>query len=105
MKSQNFKMIKDQRFLSHTIVFELLKYQWSIKWTALKPGIRFLVVDISDNNCSVDIFIRLRRPFRISIKGGLVPFPGEVPLVFNHGKKRFSESGQPPPSESFQYFS
>jgi hypothetical protein len=31
----------------------------------------------------------------------LIDFPGEVPLVFNHGKNRFSESGQPPPFEGF----
>lgn len=98
MKSQNLKVIKNQRFFSHTIDFELWKYQRSIKWTALKPGIRFTVADINDNNCLVDIFISLRRSFKISVLGRLFAFPGEVPLVFNHGKNRFSESGQPPPT-------
>lgn len=97
MKSPNLKVIKNQRFFSKAIDFELWKYQRSIKWAVLIPGIRSPISTISDNNCSTKTLISQRRSFKISAIGGLMAFPGEVPLVFNHGKNRFSESGQPPP--------
>lgn len=83
-----------------------LEYCKSIHWEIIKGGA------FADN---IDNLLFVWRQTRTSINDNtsakivgksihdqmLLAFPGEVPLVFNHGKNRFSESGQPPPSGAF----